>query len=39
MSQNYIEFLMKLIKSSILVDGKYQVTMLWSPQNQVPKQL
>lgn len=24
MSQNYIEFLMKLIQSSILVDGKYQ---------------
>ena len=37
--QNDMESLKKLIESSILGDGKYQVSMLWSPQNQVPKQL
>ena len=38
LSQNDMECLKKLDESSILVDGKYQVPMLWSPENiRLPK--
>ena len=33
LSQNDMEYLKKLGESSILVDGKYQFPMLWSPEN------
>ena len=33
LSQNDMECLKKLDQSSLLVDGKYQALMLWSPEN------